>query len=173
MIAGETGCGKTTQASSPSLPPTSFLPEGCMSPGPSPALSFAPACARVGGSDRRELGLGCEERAGQGRSGEGNFFRSIIRQAVCQSAAVFAPQVPQYLMEAAWAEGKAFRCFCTQPRRISAISVADRVAAERGEDVGNNVGYTIRLDSKGGANTSLMFCTNGVLLRMLTQVQAL
>jgi HrpA-like RNA helicase len=34
--------------------------------------------------------------------------------------------------------------------------------------VGDNVGYTIRLDSKGGPGSSLMFCTNGVLLRMLT-----
>lgn len=42
------------------------------------------------------------------------------------------------------------------------------MAAERGEGVGENVGYTIRLDSKGGPASSLMFCTNGVLLRMLT-----
>ena len=30
------------------------------------------------------------------------------------------------------------------------------------------MGYTIRLDSKGGPASSLMFATNGVLLRMLT-----
>jgi HrpA-like RNA helicase len=46
--------------------------------------------------------------------------------------------------------------------------VAERVAAERGESVGDNVGYTIRLDSRGGPSSSLLFCTNGVLLRMLT-----
>ena len=42
------------------------------------------------------------------------------------------------------------------------------MAAERGESCGENVGYTIRLESRGGPASSLMFCTNGVLLRMLT-----
>ena len=32
----------------------------------------------------------------------------------------------------------------TQPRRISAISIAERVAAERGEMVGQTVGYQVR-----------------------------
>lgn len=49
-------------------------------------------------------------------------------------------------------------------------AVADRVAAERGESTGENVGYSIRLESRGGPSSSLMFCTNGVLLRMLTGV---
>ena len=37
---------------------------------------------------------------------------------------------------------------CTQPRRISAITIAERVAAERGERIGDNVGYSIRLESR-------------------------
>ncbi|CAL5229490.1 g12825 [Coccomyxa viridis] len=77
-------------------------------------------------------------------------------------------QVPQYILEDSWALGKGCRILCTQPRRISAVSVAERVAAERGEKIGGTVGYTIRLESKGGPQSSLMFCTNGVLLRMLT-----
>ena len=40
------------------------------------------------------------------------------------------------------------RIFCTQPRRISAITVAERVAAERGEKIGQTVGYQIRLESR-------------------------
>jgi HrpA-like RNA helicase len=40
---------------------------------------------------------------------------------------------------------------CTQPRRISAISIAERVAVERGERCGDNVGYTIRLESRRAA----------------------
>ena len=48
------------------------------------------------------------------------------------------------------------------------MSVADRVAVERGEDLGSTVGYQIRLESKGGPNSSLVFCTNGVLMRMVT-----
>lgn len=57
-------------------------------------------------------------------------------------------QVPQYLLDASWEQGKACRVLCTQPRRISAVSVADRVATERGESIGDSVGYTIRLESK-------------------------
>ena len=56
---------------------------------------------------------------------------------------------------------------CTQPRRISAISVAERVAAERGERVGETVGYAVRGESKQCSDTALLFCTTGVLLRML------
>ena len=77
-------------------------------------------------------------------------------------------QVPQYILEDAWYGNSGCRIMCTQPRRISAMSVAERVAAERGEFIGQNVGYTIRLENKGGSDSSLMFCTNGVLLRMLT-----
>ena len=35
---------------------------------------------------------------------------------------------------------------CTQPRRISAMSVAERVANERAEKLGRSVGYQIRLE---------------------------
>lgn len=44
-------------------------------------------------------------------------------------------QVPQYLLEHAVASGAGAQCrvVCTQPRRVAAISVAARVAEERGE----------------------------------------
>ena len=44
--------------------------------------------------------------------------------------------------------GRGCRVICTQPRRISAVSIAERVAAERGDKCGGSVGYTIRLDTK-------------------------
>lgn len=53
----------------------------------------------------------------------------------------------------------------TQPRRISAISVAARVAAERIED--GSVGYAIRGENKQTNKTKLLFCTTGVVLRRL------
>jgi hypothetical protein len=80
-------------------------------------------------------------------------------------------QVPQYILESHWAVGKRCRIICSQPRRLSTISVAARIAAERGEDVGRSVGYKIRLESKGGPRTPLRFVTNGVLLKMLTTEQ--
>ena len=77
-------------------------------------------------------------------------------------------QVPQFLVDAAWAAGKGARVVCTQPRRLSATSVADRVATERGQRPGGDVGYAVRLETAGGPDASLLFCTNGVLLRQLT-----
>ena len=78
-------------------------------------------------------------------------------------------QVPQYLIDDAWSHGRGAAIMCTQPRRISAITVSERVAAERGEAIGAGaVGYQIRLESKASAECALLFCTNGVLLRRLT-----
>nr|XP_043639978.1 DExH-box ATP-dependent RNA helicase DExH6-like [Erigeron canadensis] len=76
-------------------------------------------------------------------------------------------QVPQYLLDHMWSKGEACKIVCTQPRRISAISVAERISTERGEHIGESVGYKIRMDTKGGRRSSIVFCTNGVLLRVL------
>ena len=45
----------------------------------------------------------------------------------------------------------------------------ERIAAERGEDIGGTVGYKIRLESKAKANTRLLFCTTGILLKRLEE----
>lgn len=58
-------------------------------------------------------------------------------------------QIPQFILDSSL-EGppsKVANIICTQPRRISAISVAERVAKERMERVGITVGYQIRLES--------------------------
>ncbi|KAJ3335589.1 hypothetical protein HDU93_004948, partial [Gonapodya sp. JEL0774] len=57
----------------------------------------------------------------------------------------------------------------TQPRRISAVALAERVAWERGEKVGLTVGYTIRGETVRSAKTRLIFATTGVLLRRLQE----
>uniref|UniRef100_A0A7M4FV47 RNA helicase n=1 Tax=Crocodylus porosus TaxID=8502 RepID=A0A7M4FV47_CROPO len=58
-------------------------------------------------------------------------------------------QVTQFILDDYIERGKGSACriVCTQPRRISAISVAERVAAERAEVCGNgkSTGYQIRL----------------------------
>ncbi|KAK3270362.1 hypothetical protein CYMTET_21238 [Cymbomonas tetramitiformis] len=82
-------------------------------------------------------------------------------------------QVPQYLLETAAEEGRICNIICTQPRRISAMGVAERVAAERGEPLGRTVGYTIRLENCVSAATRLLFCTTGILLRRLEEESAL
>ena len=72
--------------------------------------------------------------------------------------------MPQFILEEAIASGAGAACsiICTQPRRISAVGLATRVAAERGEPApGGTVGYSVRLDSKQSARTRLLFCTTG------------
>lgn len=55
----------------------------------------------------------------------------------------------------------------TQPRRISALGLADRVAEERCSRVGEEVGYAIRGESRKSKDTKITFVTTGVLLRRL------
>jgi HrpA-like RNA helicase len=55
----------------------------------------------------------------------------------------------------------------TQPRRISAIGVSDRIAAERCERVGETCGYVIRNEKKKSRHTKILLCTTGVILRQL------
>ncbi|KAB5539139.1 hypothetical protein DKX38_016672 [Salix brachista] len=78
-------------------------------------------------------------------------------------------QLPQYILESEIESGRGAFCsiICTQPRRISAMAVADRVSAERGEPLGEAVGYKVRLEGVKGKNTHLLFCTSGILLRRL------
>ncbi|XP_013779316.1 probable ATP-dependent RNA helicase YTHDC2 isoform X2 [Limulus polyphemus] len=76
-------------------------------------------------------------------------------------------QVPQFILDHCHVSGQPCRIICTQPRRLAALSVAERVAAERGEKIGQTVGYQIRLESRVSPKTLLTFCTNGVLLRTL------
>ena len=78
-------------------------------------------------------------------------------------------QVPQYVLEEAAELGRPCSVIVTQPRRISALGVSERVAAERGEAVGGVVGYSIRLESKSSAATALLFCTTGILTRRLEE----
>ncbi|RPB29925.1 P-loop containing nucleoside triphosphate hydrolase protein [Terfezia boudieri ATCC MYA-4762] len=64
--------------------------------------------------------------------------------------------------------GEQCNIVCTQPRRISALSLADRVAEERCSNVGQEVGYVIRGDSKSKRGvTKITFVTTGVLLRRM------
>ncbi|KAL5726621.1 RNA helicase [Ranunculus cassubicifolius] len=78
-------------------------------------------------------------------------------------------QIPQYILESEIEAGRGSICsiICTQPRRISAMAVSERVAAERGEDLGESVGYKVRLEGIKGKDTRLLFCTTGILLRRL------
>ncbi|TDZ33876.1 putative helicase [Colletotrichum trifolii] len=82
-------------------------------------------------------------------------------------------QVPAFLLEHQLSQGKACKIYCTQPRRISAISLARRVSEELGEGRGelgtskSLVGYSIRLEANTSRETRLVFATTGIVMRML------
>ncbi|GFH56966.1 hypothetical protein CTEN210_13442 [Chaetoceros tenuissimus] len=79
-------------------------------------------------------------------------------------------QCPQFILEDALERGYGDKVniVVTQPRRISAISVADRTSEELDDaPVGGLVGYSIRMETKRSKRTKLMFCTTGVILRRL------
>ncbi|GMI87912.1 hypothetical protein like AT1G58060 [Hibiscus trionum] len=82
-------------------------------------------------------------------------------------------QVPQFILDDMIESGHGGDCkiICTQPRRIAAISVAERVADERCEPSpgsnGSLIGYQVRLDNARNEKTKLLFCTTGILLRKL------
>jgi ATP-dependent RNA helicase DHX36 len=84
-------------------------------------------------------------------------------------------QVGQLILDDYVTQNRGGECsiICTQPRRLAAISVAERVAVERDEQCGGTVGYSIRLESKMSKATRLLFCTTGVLLRRLQSDEAL
>ncbi|KAK1174599.1 ATP-dependent RNA helicase DHX29 isoform X1 [Acipenser oxyrinchus oxyrinchus] len=86
-------------------------------------------------------------------------------------------QVPQFILEELLTGSlgsQKCRIVCTQPRRISAMSLAVRVSEELGCEEGPGTrnslcGYQIRMETKAGDSTRLLYCTTGVLLRKLQQ----
>jgi ATP-dependent helicase HrpB len=54
-----------------------------------------------------------------------------------------------------------------EPRRIAARSAARRIAAERGERVGETCGYRVRFDEQVSSRTRIVVMTEGILLRRL------
>ena len=72
-------------------------------------------------------------------------------------------QLPKMAMELG--RGKnGRRIACTQPRRLAAVTVAERVAEELKSSVGGIVGYQHRFGKKVSDLTRVKFMTDGVLL---------
>src|SRR4051812_26388826 len=55
----------------------------------------------------------------------------------------------------------------TQPRRVAARTIAERVAEELGTTVGDGVGFTVRFDDQVGDGTLVRVMTDGILLNEL------
>ncbi|WP_210479486.1 ATP-dependent RNA helicase HrpA [Naasia sp. SYSU D00948] len=56
----------------------------------------------------------------------------------------------------------------TQPRRIAARTIAERIAEELGVDLGGLVGYQVRFTDKASADTRIKLMTDGILLNELS-----
>lgn len=63
-------------------------------------------------------------------------------------------QIPQWCVEYARSVGKKGVC-CTQPRRVAAMSVAQRVSEEMDVALGQEVGYSIRFEDCSSVKTIL------------------
>lgn len=70
-------------------------------------------------------------------------------------------QLPQALLE----HDNNQRIVVTQPRRVAAMALAERVAQECGKPVGKLVGYQVRFAAKVSADTKIRYVTDGMLLR--------
>ena len=71
-------------------------------------------------------------------------------------------QIPKMCIEAG--RGVDGRIGCTQPRRVAAITVSQRIAEEMGEDPGRSVGYKIRFEDRSSADVFIKIMTDGILL---------
>lgn len=74
-------------------------------------------------------------------------------------------QIPQFVLFDDLPQTQRKMVACTQPRRVAAMSVAQRVAAELDVKLGEEVGYSIRFEDMTSSKTCLKYMTDGMLLR--------
>ncbi|TWB10262.1 ATP-dependent helicase HrpB [Rhizobium sp. ERR 1071] len=73
--------------------------------------------------------------------------------------------VPLYLLDEAWRGDD--RIILLEPRRLAARAAAARMASLLGEQVGDTVGYRMRLDNRISPKTRIEVVTEGVFARMI------
>ena len=73
-------------------------------------------------------------------------------------------QVPKIIYENFPLNNNRMICI-TQPRRIAAISISERVAEELDSKIGDIVGYSVRFKEKMSKKTKIKFVTDGMLVR--------
>lgn len=75
-------------------------------------------------------------------------------------------QIPKMLLEMGFgSHGK--QIAHTQPRRIAARSVAERLCEETGSALGQEIGYQVRFDDRSNPSTRLRIMTDGILLAQI------
>ena len=93
------------------------------------------------------------------------FQKTQILVFVGETGSGKTTQIPQFVLfdDLPQREGKMVAC--TQPRRVAAMSVAQRVAQEMDVKLGEEVGYSIRFEDMTSSKTILKYMTDGMLLR--------
>jgi HrpA-like RNA helicase len=84
--------------------------------------------------------------------------KNAVTIITAETGAGKSTQVPQYLAKAG------YRVLCTQPRRIAAATLAERVAVEQGCRLGGKVGFRTARDSQCSAKSRILFVTDGLAL---------
>ncbi|OJD37919.1 pre-mrna-splicing factor atp-dependent rna helicase prp43 [Diplodia corticola] len=74
-------------------------------------------------------------------------------------------QIPQFVLFDDLPQMQGKMVACTQPRRVAAMSVAQRVADEMDVSLGEEVGYSIRFEDRTSHKTIMKYMTDGMLLR--------
>ncbi|MGH6879482.1 MAG: ATP-dependent helicase HrpB, partial [Hypericibacter sp.] len=69
-------------------------------------------------------------------------------------------RVPPALLDEPWAQGG--KILVLEPRRLAALAAARRIAQERGESIGDTVGFRVRLQAAVGPRTRIEFLTEGL-----------
>ncbi|KAF4530132.1 hypothetical protein B566_EDAN001389 [Ephemera danica] len=97
-----------------------------------------------------------------------NRIISTIKENPCviligETASGKTTQVPQFIMDSGIVKNRMIAI--TQPRRVAAVTVAQRVAFECSSTIGDRVGYAVRFEDLCSPKTKLKFLTDGLLLR--------
>lgn len=93
------------------------------------------------------------------------YQKSQILVFVGETGSGKTTQIPQFVLYDDLPQQQRKLVACTQPRRVAAMSVAERVAQEMDVKLGEEVGYSIRFEDMTSQKTILKYMTDGMLLR--------
>ncbi|KAI7215632.1 putative pre-mRNA-splicing factor ATP-dependent RNA helicase [Hortaea werneckii] len=93
------------------------------------------------------------------------YQKSQILVFVGETGSGKTTQIPQFVLYDDLPQTQGKMIACTQPRRVAAMSVAQRVAQEMDVTLGEEVGYSIRFEDATGPKTIMKYMTDGMLLR--------